>query len=175
MLSKLAVCLICFALSMNCLARQAAKERKAVELLGYASQVAAAAGDEIWPGFDARQYSFVMTDEYTIGFGGQSKEPVRNAMMSFDMRGYGLEDAVALIFHEAFHVFERDDGARWREMACRKFHAYFRIPRDFGEKQRPVQHRIADSTFRHACGRPGGCKKKGAGVHRGSEDAPGRA
>lgn len=117
MANKLVVCLICFALCLNCFAQQGAKERKAVELLGYASEVAEAAGDEIWPGFDARQYSFVMTDEYTIGFGGQSKEPARKAMMSFDMRSYGLEDAVALIFHEAFHVFERDDGrrgARWR-------------------------------------------------------------
>ena len=117
MANKLAVCLICFALCLNCFAQQGAKERKAVELLGYASEVAEAAGDEIWPGFDARQYSFAMTDEYTIGFGGQSKEPARKAMMSFDMRSYGLEDAVALIFHEAFHVFERDEGrrgARWR-------------------------------------------------------------
>ena len=121
MLNKLVVCLICFALCMNAHARQSATERKAVELLGYASQDAAAAGDEIWPGFDARQYSFVMTgadaDGYTIGFGGQSQGPVRKAMMSFDMRSYNLEDAVALIFHEAFHVFERDaarGGAKWR-------------------------------------------------------------
>jgi len=121
MIHKLVVCLLCFTLSLNGLAQQAATERKAVELLDYASQVAAAAGDEIWPGFDARQYSFVMTDadagEYTIGFGGQSKESARKAMMSFDMRSYGLEDGIALIFHEAFHVFERDAarrGAKWR-------------------------------------------------------------
>lgn len=119
MLSKLVVCLTCFALCLNAYARQAATERKAVELLGYASQVAAAAGDEIWPGFDARQYTFVTSDAdgYEVGFGGQSREPVRKAMMSFDMRSYNLEDAVALIFHEAFHVFERDAarrGAKWR-------------------------------------------------------------
>ncbi|HJQ68846.1 MAG TPA: hypothetical protein VKA70_07730 [Blastocatellia bacterium] len=120
MIRKLVVSLICSALFLNVFA-QATTERKAVELLGYASEIAAAAGDEIWPGFDARRYSFVMTgadaDEYTIGFGGQSKEPARKAMMSFDMRRYDLEDAVSLIFHEAFHVFERDaarSGAKWR-------------------------------------------------------------
>ncbi len=137
MINKLVVCLVCFTLSINGFAQQAATERKAVELLGYASQVAAAAGDEIWPGFDARQYSFVMTgadaDEYTIGFGGQSKEPARKAMMSFDMRSYSLEDGIALIFHEAFHVFERDArrrGAKWQLKTLCLFPNILRLRRE---------------------------------------------
>lgn len=121
MISKLVVSLISFTLCINGLAQQTATERKAVELLGYASQIAAAAGDDIWPGFDARNYSFALTgddaDEHSIGFGLQSKGAARKAMMSFNMRSYNLEDSIALIFHESFHVFERDaarQGVKWR-------------------------------------------------------------
>lgn len=123
MIRKLVVSLLCSVLCLDAFAQQAAtaRERKAVEMLGYASQIAAAAVDEIWPGFDARNYSFALTgddaDDYSIGFGVQSKGAARKAMMSYNIRDYSLEDGLALVFHEAFHVFERDadrQGARWR-------------------------------------------------------------
>ena len=123
MIRKLVVSLLCSVLCIDAFAQQAAtaRERKAVEVLGYASQIAAAAVDEIWPGFDARTYWFALTgddaDDYSIGFGGQSKGAARKAMMSYNIRDYGLEDGLALAFHESFHVFERDadrQGAKWR-------------------------------------------------------------
>ena len=123
MIRKLVVSLLCSVLCLDAFAQQAAtaKGRKAVEVLGYASQIAEAAADEIWPGFDARNYWFAPAgddaDGYSIGFGGQSKGAARKAMMSYNIRDYGLEDGLALAFHESFHVFERDadrPGARWR-------------------------------------------------------------
>ncbi len=123
MFHKLVVSLLCSVLCLDAFAQQAAtaKGRNAVEVLGYASQIAVASADEIWPGFDARNYWFALTgddaDRYSIGFGGQAKGDAGKAMMSYNIRDYGLEDGLALAFHEAFHVFERDadrQGARWR-------------------------------------------------------------
>ena len=58
MIRKLVVSLICSVLCFDAFAQQAAqaRERKAVEMLDYASQIAATAVDDIWPGFDARNY-----------------------------------------------------------------------------------------------------------------------
>jgi hypothetical protein len=101
--------------------RSNAKIQSAEVLLKYVLQLAAATKEQVWPGFDAAKYVFLVPDAKAgIDFFGISPDPQspnRMILMAFDAREYGLEDGLILSFHEAFHAFERDKdrpGPRWR-------------------------------------------------------------
>ena len=118
---------LCLALLAGALAQQNSSPprlspKKAAEILQFCVQLAGVAGDDIWPGFDARKYAFVNlaadATGYSLGFSDAPQDPQRRTLlMTYDIRNYGLEEAVSLAFHESFHVFESDGeraGAKWR-------------------------------------------------------------
>jgi hypothetical protein len=97
---------------------------KAGDVFKASQALAAALGDEIWPGFDARRYTFLQTDRASgavqIAFSPNPKEPDRGVFMSAGddyFRRQTPQENLCFVFHEAFHAFQRDaarPGARWR-------------------------------------------------------------
>jgi hypothetical protein len=101
-----------------------AESQKVREILDATHRLAAALGDEVWPGFDARRYAFPVTDRASgatsVGFSPDPPGPDRKSFMTVG-GGYfqkqSPEENLVLVFHEAFHAFQRDavrPGARWR-------------------------------------------------------------
>jgi hypothetical protein len=96
---------------------------KADDVFKAAQAFAAALGDEIWPGYDARRYTFTRTDRGSggllIAFSPNPRDPDSAFMTAGDefFRRQTPQENLSFVFHEAFHAFQRDPtrpGARWR-------------------------------------------------------------
>jgi hypothetical protein len=98
--------------------------QKVVEVYEMTGRLAAALKDQIWPGYDARKYTVIVTDKETgqkllrITPDPKSKRPMIVITLNGDyFLKHTPEENVSLVFHEAFHAFEHDParpGARWR-------------------------------------------------------------
>ena len=118
----IAATISCLTLLTSVSPQQPSAKSQSVEvLLKYVLQLSAAAKEQVWPGFDAAKYVFLLPDSQAgidfLGISPDPQSPNRRILMAFDARQYGLEDGLVLSFHEAFHAFERDKsrpGARWR-------------------------------------------------------------
>lgn len=97
-------------------------QHTAADILARSTQIAALVGDALWQGFDMRRYAFVNlaadAKGLTMGFSDAPDHPERRTLlMSYDFKGLTAEDAIALAFHESFHVFAADNsrpGSKWR-------------------------------------------------------------
>jgi hypothetical protein len=97
---------------------------KAAEVYDKASRLAAALGDQVWPGYDFRKYARLNTDpatgEKAIRITPAPKAERPDVLITLDeawLKKGTPEDNVLLAFHEGFHAFEHDParpGARWR-------------------------------------------------------------
>jgi hypothetical protein len=116
------IAILCLTILSQALAQQSKPQRKAEEILTYCFQIADLAGEEIWQGFKPRNYAFVNlaadATGYTLGFTNAPNNPEQRTLLaSYEVRGYELEEAISLGFHESFHIFESDKnraGAKWR-------------------------------------------------------------
>jgi hypothetical protein len=101
-----------------------ARGMKASEVFKAANAMAAALGDDVWPGFDARRYISTQTDRATgavsVVFQSDPRRPGEGFFWQTEdayFRDSPPEENVLHVFHEAFHGFQRDPqrpGARWR-------------------------------------------------------------
>jgi hypothetical protein len=121
-MATLAVCL--FVLGPAAAGQPETADNKAVlQLFRDATRLADVLADDVWPGFDARRYSAVVTDRKTgavsLGYSADPPGPGRKMFMTFGadyFRKQTPEENVLTTFHEAFHGFQRDakrKGARW--------------------------------------------------------------
>jgi hypothetical protein len=102
----------------------APESRKALEVHETAGRLAAALKDQVWPGYDARKYAFIVSDKETgrksVAFSPDPKAERRDIFMTVGgdyFLKHTPEENVLMVFHEAFHAFEHDptrSGARWK-------------------------------------------------------------
>jgi hypothetical protein len=100
------------------------ENRQTLAVYQTATELAAALKDDIWPGYDARKYTFTRSDAGTgqtlVAFSPDPKAARQEVFMSLGgdyFIKHTPEENVLIVFHEAFHAFERDKtrpGARWR-------------------------------------------------------------
>jgi hypothetical protein len=101
-----------------------AENQKVLEVYETMGRLAAALKDQVWPGYDARKYTEIVTDKETgrkvLRITPDPKGPRPQIIITLDgayFRKQTPEENVLLVFHEAFHAFEHDParpGARWR-------------------------------------------------------------
>lgn len=102
---------------------QTATKLNSAEVFGYAQKIAAAANNQIWNEFDARNYIRLKNDSNNGGYISFSTAPDSQGEQVFSwtviddyFQNHSLEDNLSITFHEAFHAFERDpkrEGAKW--------------------------------------------------------------
>jgi hypothetical protein len=100
------------------------ESKKVVEVHETAMRLAAALKDQIWPSYDARKYTTLVTDKATgqtyLRITPNPKAERPEIVITLDdshLRKNTPEENVLLVFHEAFHAFEQDparSGARWK-------------------------------------------------------------
>jgi hypothetical protein len=98
--------------------------QKVLEVHETMDRLAAALKDQVWPGYDPRKYTAVVTDKKTgqnalrITPDPKSERPaIIITLNATHLSKNTPEENVLLVFHEAFHAFEHDParpGARWR-------------------------------------------------------------
>jgi hypothetical protein len=116
------VAIICITILSQAVAQQPRPSYDAARILDTCFQIADLANDDIWQDFKPRRYAFVNraadATGFTLGFSNAPDDPKQRTLLaSYEVRGYELEEAIALGFHESFHIFESDKnraGARWR-------------------------------------------------------------
>jgi hypothetical protein len=99
-------------------------DQKVVEVYEAVVRLAAGLKDQVWPGYDPRKYTTLVTDPKTgqkvlrISPDPKSERPVIIITLNAAwFREHTAEENVLLVFHEAFHAFEHDParpGVRWR-------------------------------------------------------------
>jgi hypothetical protein len=100
------------------------ENQKVVEVYETTGRLATALKDQVWPGYDARKYMVLVTDDKTgqklLRITPDPKSERPSIIITLDggyFRKHTPEENVLLVFHEAFHAFEHDptrSGARWR-------------------------------------------------------------
>jgi len=99
------------------------ESKKALEVFKTVEQLAAVLGDDVWPGYDARKYTFTRQEksgEISVCFAPDAGKPEPQVFMTLGGSYFlkqSLEENLTIAFHEAFHAFQRDatrPGAKWR-------------------------------------------------------------
>ncbi len=86
-------------------------EQSAESLLKYTLQVSGVVGEEIWPGYNPEGYVYIVPSTESGGSRlGFSPDRQQSMIAKFDVSKYSLEEGLSLVFHEAFHAFERDQS-----------------------------------------------------------------
>lgn len=113
--------LVCLLLVNNGFAQTKAKP-EAAEIFAYSQEIAKAAKEKIWIGFDVRRYAALKSDSGSnlISFTSEPDNPSPPVFWQLTdeyFLNHALEENLVITFHEAFHGFERDPkraGAKWR-------------------------------------------------------------
>jgi hypothetical protein len=114
-----------------------AESKKALEVFKTVEQLAAALGDDVWPGYDARKYTFTRREksgETSVCFAPDPGKPEPQVFMILSgdyFLKHTLEENLTIAFHEAFHAFQRDaarPGAKWRAEPALLVFDYAAVP-----------------------------------------------